>query len=157
MKPLYHSLMVASSYLVCDFKKSMSSLDSLSLLPKQPISATIHNYLVRNYTINGVAYHIVYWNGGVCNEGFSRVVRYPVKINPEKYLFHYILCFHQGRALRVPSGHCTSKLKASCRICTYGNKTTWPQFRWLMWIFAVESKFGKIYSNRGALFHIHIG
>jgi hypothetical protein len=40
LKPLYHSLMVASSYLVCDFKKSMSSLDSLSLLPKQPMSAT---------------------------------------------------------------------------------------------------------------------
>lgn len=40
LKPLYHSLMVASSYLVCDFKKSMSSLDNLSLLPKQPIPAT---------------------------------------------------------------------------------------------------------------------
>lgn len=39
LKPLYHSLMVASSYLVWDFKKSMSSLDNLSLLPKQPMSA----------------------------------------------------------------------------------------------------------------------
>lgn len=47
LKPLYHSLMVASSYLVCDFKKSMSSLDSLSLLPKQPMSATEQRTTVR--------------------------------------------------------------------------------------------------------------
>lgn len=38
LKPLYHSLMVASSYLVWDLRKSMSSFDSLSLLPKQPIA-----------------------------------------------------------------------------------------------------------------------
>jgi len=43
LKPLYHSFMVASSYRVCDLRKSMSSLLNLSLLPKQPIliSATI--------------------------------------------------------------------------------------------------------------------
>lgn len=37
LNPLYHSLIVASSYLVWDFKKSKSSLANLSLLVKQPI------------------------------------------------------------------------------------------------------------------------
>lgn len=37
LNPLYHSLIVLSSYLVWVFKNSISSLDNLSLLPKQPI------------------------------------------------------------------------------------------------------------------------
>lgn len=36
-KPLYHSLIICSSYLVCVLRNSRSSLDSFSLLPKQPI------------------------------------------------------------------------------------------------------------------------
>lgn len=41
LNPLYHSFIVASSYLVCDLRKSMSSLLSLSLLPKQPILKSV--------------------------------------------------------------------------------------------------------------------
>lgn len=37
LNPLYHSFIVLSSYRVCDFRKSISSLDNRSLLPKHPI------------------------------------------------------------------------------------------------------------------------
>lgn len=37
LNPLYHSFIAASSYFVCDLRKSISSLLNLSLLPKQPI------------------------------------------------------------------------------------------------------------------------
>lgn len=36
-KPLYHSLMVASSYRVCDLRNSKSSFVSFCLLPRQPM------------------------------------------------------------------------------------------------------------------------
>lgn len=38
LNPLYHSLIVDSSYRVCDLRKSMSSFERRSLLPKQPMS-----------------------------------------------------------------------------------------------------------------------
>lgn len=46
LNPLYHSLMVVSSYDVWVLRKSISSLVSLSLLTKQPIvtSATIETF-----------------------------------------------------------------------------------------------------------------
>lgn len=37
LNPLYHSLIVTSSYRVCDFKNSISSFVRRSLLPKHPI------------------------------------------------------------------------------------------------------------------------
>lgn len=52
LNPLYHSLIVLSSYRVCVFKKSMSSLDNLSLLPKHPMLPRAAPHLKRIYTLN---------------------------------------------------------------------------------------------------------
>jgi len=117
LKPLYHSLMVASSYLVWDFKKSMSSLDNLSLLPKQPMSATKYD----NITVKNLS--------AVQQVVFLRAQQYTwcfrlKLIGVKNISFTSIVFLSNG--LHAYTVCPLYPLIESFLLYAHGNKTTWP-------------------------------
>lgn len=127
LKPLYHSLIVASSYLVCDFKKSISSLDSLSLLPKQPMMpATIKTKNISEY------------NRSLLMSGISAVTKYIiiycVSINVESIIANSVQLDREYLQIENFLLHKMCILLYSYYWCSH-NRTTRPEFRrWLMWM-----------------------